>query len=49
MTRETLLQMEAGLKNRVVGDQTLLSKERLSESFTIYDASGQKSIKQFVS
>ena len=48
MTRETLLQMEAGLKNRVVGDQTLLSKELLSESFTIYDASGQKSIKQLV-
>lgn len=48
ITREALRQMEQGLKNRVFGEQRILTKERLSELFYIYDSTGQHVVKQCV-
>ncbi|MCD5001899.1 metallophosphoesterase [Enterococcus saccharolyticus] len=46
--REELRSMEQGLKNRVFGEQQLVTKERLSEIFYIYEATGQRIVKQLV-
>ncbi len=46
ITRAELRQMEMQLQHRVWGDHATLIRDRLSEAFAIYDAAGQRIIKQ---